>query len=106
MLGLMLALVNTRDRILLIVEIENGLHYLVLPSLWHVLVGTARRLNVQVIATSHSWDRIQAFQQVAEEDTESEGLLLRLEVRGDSVQAVLIDEDELAIATSGQIEVR
>lgn len=105
-LGLSLALVNARGGILLVDEFENGLHYLVQPQVWKLVFQTARQLNVQVFATSHSWDCIQAFQRVAEEDKESEGILLRLEARKDDIAVTAFDEQELGIATREQIEVR
>ncbi len=106
MLGIALALVNARDGMLLIDEIENGLHYSVLPSLWQIIFRLARRLNVQVFATSHSRDCIEAFQQVAGEDKQTEGMLIRLEGKKDEIVATLFDERELSIATREQIEVR
>src|SRR5690242_9345834 len=106
MLGIALALVNAKDGILLVDEVENGLHYTVLPQLWRLIFETARRLNVQVFATSHSWECLEAFQQAAEEDTESEGLLIRLQLKGEQIVAVLVDEEHLGIATSERIEVR
>jgi AAA15 family ATPase/GTPase len=106
MLGIALALVNAKDGVLLVDEVENGLHYTILPQLWRLIFETARRLNVQVFATSHSWECIQAFQQAAEEDTESEGLLIRLQLKGEEIVAVVVDEEHLGIATSERIEVR
>lgn len=87
-------------------EIENGLHYQIQPQLWRVIFETARQLNVQVFATSHSWDCIRAFQEVAREDEQSEGMLIRLETRKNKITVTLFDEQELEIATREQIEVR
>jgi len=106
MLGIVLALVNAKDGFLLVDEVENGLHYTVLPQVWRLIFGTARRLNVQVFATSHSWECIQAFQQAAEEDKQEEGVLIRLEAKRNSIIATMFDERELEIATREQIEVR
>ncbi len=61
---------------------------------------------MQVFATSHSWDCIQAFQQAATDNTEEEGVLVRLENRKSGVGAVTFDEHELAIVIREQIEVR
>src|SRR5258708_23542013 len=61
-LGIALALVNTTDGILLIDEIENGIHYSVQSELWQLIFQLARRLNVQAFATTHSWDCIEGFQ--------------------------------------------
>lgn len=106
MLGIALALVNAKDGLLLVDEIENGLHYSVLPSLWQIIFQLAQRLNIQVFATSHSKDCIQAFQQVANADKQTEGMLIRLENKKGEIVATLFDERELSIATREQIEVR
>ena len=65
----------------------------------------SNRLNIQVVATSHSWDTIEAFQHVANEHTE-DGVLIRLSRRDEEIIPTLFREDELAIATRDRIEVR
>lgn len=104
--GIALALVNAKDGILLIDEFENGLHYSVQSDLWRLIFQVARRLNVQVFATTHSWDCLEAFQKAAQEDTQDEGVLIRLESKKGKIVATLFDENELGIATREQIEVR
>lgn len=90
----------------LIDEVENGIHYSVLPDLWRFIFKVAKLHNLQVFATTHSWDCIEAFQQAAAEDEESEGVLIRLERRNDTIRAVVCSESDLAIITKGEIEVR
>jgi len=104
-LGIALALVNAKDGILLIDEFENGLYYSVQLDLWRFIFRLARSLNVQVFATTHSWDCIEAFQKAAQEDS-GEGTLIRLENKKDKIVATLFDERQLGIATREQIEVR
>lgn len=106
MLGIALALVNAKDGMLLIDEVDTGLHYSVLPEMWKLIFEIAHRLNVQVFATSHSWDCIQSFQQAADANTEEEGMLIRLEQRDSGIVPVLFDERRLNIAAREQIEVR
>jgi hypothetical protein len=60
-LTLALHLVATQGGFLLIDEIENGLHWSVLPKVWRFLVATAQALDVQVIATTHSKDCLEAL---------------------------------------------
>lgn len=105
-LGIALALVNARDGMLLIDEFENGLHYSVQADLWRLIFQVAHRLNVQVFATTHSWDCIEGFQKAAQEDTQEEGVLIRLQSRNGEISSTLYNEEELAIATREQIEVR
>jgi AAA15 family ATPase/GTPase len=87
-------------------EFENGLYFSVQPDVWRLVLQVARRLNVQVFATTHSWDCIKAFQEALQEDKQEEGLLIRLQWRKDEIGAVLYDEEDLKVATHEQIEVR
>jgi hypothetical protein len=103
--GIVLSLVNAKDGLLLIDEFENGMHHTVQADAWRAVFRLARRLDVQVLATSHSWDSIEAFQKVASEDPE-EGVLIRLSRKGEDIIPTLFREDELAIATRDRIEVR
>ena len=106
MLGLILALVNAKDGMLLIDEVDTGLHYSVLPDLWKLIFEVAHRLNVQVFATTHSKDCLEAFELAASDNEEEEGVLIRLESRKAGITAVTFDERKLAIVTREQIEVR
>ena len=103
--SIVLSLVNAQDGLLLIDEIENGMHHTVQLDLWRVIFRLARRLHVQVFATSHSWDSVEAFQKAASEDPE-DGVLIRLARKGENIIPTLLHEDELAIATRDHIEVR
>ncbi len=106
LLGIALALVNCRDGMLLVDEIECGLHYSILPDVWKLIFKTAKDLNVQVFATTHSKDCIEAFEEAAREDEESEGILIRLERQGERIVAKTIDEKRLELAVNHNVEVR
>ncbi len=56
--------------ILLIDEIENGIHYTVLSDFWKSVFKLSKELNVQVFATTHSLEMITAFNEVAKEECE------------------------------------
>jgi hypothetical protein len=92
--------------ILLIDEVENGIHFSVLRNLWQFVFKAAGLHSIQVFATTHSWDCVKAFQEAAAEEKETEGVLIRLEKRDDRNKAVTFSEDELAIVTRERIEVR
>ncbi|MGH2639452.1 MAG: AAA family ATPase, partial [Rhabdochlamydiaceae bacterium] len=105
-LGIVLALANAKDGMLVVDEIENGIHYSAQKELWQMIFRLARSLNVQVFATTHSWDCIEAFQVAAEEDKQEEGILIRLSLKKDEIVSTLFNEEELQIATRGSLEVR
>lgn len=106
MLSITLALVNSKNGLLLVDEIENGLHYQIQPDLWSFIFRLAHRLNIQVFATTHSWDCIEAFQKAAQKDKQVEGMLISLENRKSGVEAVLYNGEELKVVTRERIEVR
>jgi predicted ATPase len=108
-LEIALALANARNGFLLVDEVENGVHYAAQCRLWRVIFGLARRLDIQVFATTHSWDCLEAFKKAAVEEHAEEGFLIRLERqpgRPGEIRATTFTEAELAIVTRDNIEVR
>jgi hypothetical protein len=103
--GIILSLSCAKGGVLLVDEIENGLHHSILTKVWAVIFQMARTLNVQVFATTHSWDCIKSFQEAANNDAE-EGVLVRLTLKGDAVIPTLLREEQLRIASRDQIELR
>lgn len=104
--GIALALSNCFDGMLFVDEIESGLHYSVLPDVWDLIFKTARDLNVQVFATTHSYDCIEAFAQAAVDETESDGMLIRLARKDNQIKAFTFNEKELETVAKERIEVR
>lgn len=106
MLGVALALANSRGGFLLIDEAENGIHYSLQNDFWNMVIRTAHDNDVQVVATTHSSDCIKGFAKAASEIGDAEGLLLRLSRKYGDLRAVEYSEEELTIATEQGIEVR
>ena len=104
--GVALALANSRDGFLLIDEAENGIHHSVQRNYWRMVLQTAHENNVQVFATTHSWDCVRGFAQAAVENENVEGVLVRLEKEEDGLRAIRYSEDDLKIAADQRIEVR
>ena len=104
--GIALALANSRDGFLLIDESENGIHHSIQRDFWRMVLQTAQANNVQVLATTHSWDCIKGFAYAAAECEDAEGVLVRLSMRNGDLRAVEYPEDELKIAADQRIEVR
>lgn len=99
-------MVDALGGVLLIDEFENGLHRTVLQQVWELLLTLARELNVQVFATTHSWDCVEAFQAVTAEHPDEEAYLLRLDREPDRVRVIEYDRRRMAVATESAIEVR
>ncbi|MBD1814595.1 AAA family ATPase [Microcoleus vaginatus DQ-U2] len=61
---IILKLVNSKHKILLIDEIENGIHHTNQRNFWRVLFRLAVELDTQIFATTHSLEMLQAFAEV------------------------------------------
>ena len=106
--GVALVLINSRDGFLLIDEAENGIHHSIQPDFWRMVFKTAQANNVQVIATTHSFDCVRGFAQAAVECKEVEGALVRIERKDEEMWAVEYSERNIrAVAKQNiGIEVR
>lgn len=105
-LGLFLAIVNAKNGILLVDEIDTGLHFSVMSDMWKLLYETAKQLNVQVFATTHSRDCWESLAEIAEFEKDLEdGIMIHRIEKGKS-NSIVIGKDEMAIAVERGIEVR
>jgi hypothetical protein len=106
LLNISLALIRARGGVLLIDEVENGIHYSVQPALWSIIFQQAANWNIQVFATTHSWDCVEGFQIAASSQLLTTGSLFRLEQAGKDVRAVKFAPREIEVARRESIEVR
>ena len=106
MLGIALMLAKAKGGVLLVDEIDTGLHYTVLESMWRMVCEQAAALSVQVFATTHSRDCYEALASVVKaEAAPTEGVTIqRIEQR--RKQAVAISGDAIAVVAERGLEVR
>ena len=104
--GIALALAGSQNGFLVIDEAENGIHHSVHGDFWRMILRTAEENNVQVLATTHSFDCVSGFAKAAVESDASEGVLVRLERETERVRAVVYSEKEIETAAKQRIEVR
>ena len=104
--GLAVAIANSVDGFLLIDEAENGLHHTLQHQFWQLIMRAAEEHNVQVVATTHSWDCIRGFASAAFENPDVDGVAVRLETGDEGHRAIEYSEAELATASAQGIEVR
>lgn len=104
--GLSLALACKQNGILLIDEVENGIHHSVFEKFWSMVLQMAHNNGVQVLATTHSFDCVTGFARAAEKFEEIETHLARLERRKNNTHAIMYSKPELEIVATQGIEVR
>jgi predicted ATP-dependent endonuclease of OLD family len=99
-------IIGEKTDVLLIDEIENGLHHSVQKQVWTGLAEVAKELNVQIFATTHSGECLQAAHRAfLERETYDLGViqLFRTE-KGD--QGRLLDKELIEAAIEANIELR
>ena len=103
MLGLALSIANADGGVLLIDEIDTGLHYSVMERMWRMLSSAATDRSFQVFATTHSRDCYESLASIAQGD-DGDVTIQRVDrSRGD---AVTFSRDAIVVAAERSIEVR
>jgi len=106
LLGLALALIRYRDSVLLLDEIDAGLHYSIMPRLWHLIVETARQSNMQVFATTHSSDCVRGLAQFCREHPELQEEVSLQKISCELEESVALHAEEIILADEQRMEVR
>lgn len=105
-LGLSLAIVCAKDGVLFVDEIDTGLHFTAMSDMWKLIWKTAKRLNVQVFATTHNSDCWKSLASIAKEENAAEDGITIQRIEKDKNVAVSFNEREIVIAAQREIEVR
>ncbi len=71
-------LLSQKNSIILIDEIENGIHYTNLDKLWEIILTISKQQNVQVFATTHSKECIESYARVAKKLEDEEIAFIEL----------------------------
>ena len=100
---MVLAAATTPDGIVLVDEIENGIHHSALTNMWRVVDEAARQFHVQIFATTHSHECVIS----AHESLSADRFRLhRLEASDEESRCVTYDPESIDSAISHDLEVR
>ena len=103
MLGLALSIANAEGGVLIVDEIDTGLHYSVMEDMWLMLSEAASALSVQVFATTHSRDCWESLAPIAKSETGDVTIQRIDRSRG---EAVRFSRDAIVAAAERGNEVR
>lgn len=107
LLSIVLAISDSQNGVVLIDEIENGFYYSYQKILWKTIFDTADVFNVQVFATTHSLECIEALLSSFSEIENKDSLrLFRIERKGNRIKSVTYTPDKLEASLEGGWEVR
>ena len=99
------SLLVTDSKLALIDEIENGIHYSSLPTMFKGIQEIATNNDIQSLITTHSWECLRAACEVFSDKPELfQGI--RLERDGDNTKAVCIEGERMLRMMERDMEVR
>ena len=105
LLSLIVAITHSTNRIIFLDEMENGLHYSILPEIWKALGKALLKHECQLIATTHSYECLQAAHEGLSEMPE-DFRYIRLHRKDDEISAKLSNYDMIGTALKTNLEVR
>ena len=103
MLGLALSIANAEGGVLLVDEIDTGLHYSVMEDMWRMVGERAAAQSMQVFATTHSQDCYESLAVIA--DSGADGVTIQ-RIERDRGEAVSFIDRAIVAAAERSIEVR
>jgi hypothetical protein len=104
--SLIISIGNAEHGVVLVDEIENGLHYSTLTKVWMAIRKVARQFDTQVFATTHSLECISAAHEAFSHSDEYDFRLHRLDQRDSTIALTTYDQETLAAALEIGLEVR
>jgi hypothetical protein len=105
-LGLALALARTEGGILLVDEIDTGLHYTVMENMWKLVSETARKHKIQVFATTHSRDCYESLAAVCRNTVSDNSEITIQRIERGKERSTAYTEQEIVAAAQRGMEVR
>ncbi len=93
-------------KIILIDEIENGIHHSALIDVWKGIAEIAEKEDLQIFATTHSWECIEAAHEVFQTRKRYDFALHRLQMVKGNIQVVTHDQKMIEVAAETELEIR
>ena len=106
--SMLLEMSDVPSGVIFIDEIENGIHYSVQEDVWAAIDRFSRQMNIQVIATTHSLEMVQAaYKAFSEGSGQDEFRYHRLDKdREGNIEAVTYSEFSIEAAMSTNWDIR
>lgn len=99
-------LIGERPKVCFIDEIENGIHHSALGDIWKGLAEVCERLDIQLFATTHSHECIEAAHQAMSARDKYDFSVIQLVRQKDGIQGYVRDRKDIEAALAGEIDLR
>uniref|UniRef100_E6QQR8 ATPase AAA-type core domain-containing protein n=1 Tax=mine drainage metagenome TaxID=410659 RepID=E6QQR8_9ZZZZ len=105
-ISILMTIATNPRRLIFIDEIENGIHYSILPKIWLGIAEAAAKYECQLFITTHSLECIRAAYQGIPETQRNEFRYVRLDQGVNGLNAKSYDYEIMGYAIEQELEVR
>lgn len=106
LLSMIIYIATNENGVLLIDEVESGIHYSVMPKVWLALAQAGRDYKCQIIGTTHSYECLDAAREGLSGEFQKDFTYIRLDKKEDSVRSHAFDYSLLTDALAANVEIR
>ncbi len=106
MLSLAVAVSRAKNNILLVDEIDTGLHYTVMADMWRLINEASKLFNVQVFATTHSYDCVHSLSDICNSFGNEDNAITIQRIEPTRHKAIAFTEEQIRMAAERDVEVR
>lgn len=106
---LILAIYSSKDGVLIVDEIDNGLHYSSMENLWNIVLETSEKFNVQLFISTHNVDSLKGLRKTLENKDkymEKVSLFKLIHNSSDENKAVYYDAESFSTVIEQENEIR
>lgn len=104
--ALAVAFSRAKNGMLLIDEVDTGLHYTVMTQMWRFVDEVSKEFNVQVFATTHSYDCVHSLAAICRDVPNSESHITIQRIESDKDTSIRFTEKQIKQAADRDIEIR
>ena len=104
--SLAVSIASVPNGVVLVDEIENGLHHSVMAKVWTAIATFAEQYNVQIFATTHSHECFRAALDALPSESKGDFRLYRIEHSRGQLRAIGYDREMMDSALEFDVEVR
>lgn len=105
-LAIVVAMVRAKGSVLLVDEIDTGLHHTVMADMWRLLDKAADLFNVQIFATTHSYDCIHSLASICRDDEDAKNRITIQRIEAGNKKAIPFSEPQIKVASERDLEIR
>ena len=107
LLNIVLSFYSAEGGVVVVDEIENGLHHSVLPDVWRKIMELGERLDVQSLMTTHSRECVlAAFEASGQDESGSQLALHRMSHHRGAIRSDMFDGETLGAALDLEFDIR